>query len=112
MILSLPVFLLRVLITSESRAKIWPVKYIFFSSCLFIVCCSHCVLCVGPLFCGVVHCVLSSLSIILPRKRKRDNCFNQTCVCSCLCSVSLPRAAVGWPEVCGCDISWSYSPIF
>ena len=33
-------------------------------------------------------------------------------LCGCSCSVSLPRAAVGWSAVCCFGISWSYSITF
>ena len=29
--------------------------------------------------------------------------------CGCLCYVSIPHGAVGWPAVSECGISWSYS---
>ena len=32
--------------------------------------------------------------------------------CDCLCYVALPCGAVGWPAVCNCGISWSYSFTF
>ena len=51
--------------------------------------------------------VLSSLAIILLRKRELGALL-QLC-CGCLCSVSLPHHAVGWSRVCGCGISWSYT---
>ena len=59
-------------------------------------------LCVGSLFYGEVLGVLSSLEIILLRKR-------EFAACGHLSSVSLPHGALGWSEVSDCGISCSFS---
>ena len=63
--------------------------------------------CVGSLFCGAVLGVLSSLEIILLRKRELVPLLYFCC--GCLYSVTHPRNDVDWSSVCDCDISWSYS---
>ena len=68
-------------------------------SILFIhcfCCCSRFTweLCVGSLLCGVVLCVLSNVTIILPRKRELDTLL-ELCY-GCLSSVSLYHGALGW----------------
>ena len=50
--------------------------------------------------------VLPCLAVILLRKKKAD------CLSGCMGSVSLPRGAGGWSNVCDCCISWSYSLFF
>ena len=70
-ILSLESFdLYCVLITAESRAKIWPVKELS-----LLYCCSHCLLgfCVWSLFCSAADLnVLSRFAIISVRERERE----------------------------------------
>ena len=61
-------------------------------------------LCFTSLLCGMLLGVLSSLETILPRKRELIAFIYFSCV-----AVSLPHGAVGWPVVCDCCISWSYS---
>ena len=56
---------------------------------------------VKSLFCGVVFGILSSLAIILLRKRELVAVVS-------VCSVSLPHDAVGWSAVYDLGISWSY----
>ena len=58
--------------------------------------------CVVSLFYGVVLGVLSSLEIILLRKRVFAAYGH-------LISVSLPHCALGWSGVSDCGISWSFS---
>ena len=63
--------------------------------------------CVGSLFYGVALRVLSSLAIIL--LRKRAGCFTLTVfllLYGCQCSVPLPPCAIGWCVLCDCGISW------
>ena len=58
--------------------------------------CFHCLcfLCLFGSCFVIVHSVLPSYVI------KRVGCF--TLIVFCLCSVSLPRGAVGWSVVCDC----------
>ena len=58
-------------------------------------------------FCGVAIGALSSLPIILLRKRELVALLYLRC--GYLCSVSHPHSTLGRSEVCGCGISWSYS---
>ena len=51
--------------------------------------------------------VLSSLAIIMLRKRGLVALLALCCIC--LFSVFLPYGTVGWPVVCDCGIHWSYS---
>ena len=44
-----------------------------------------------------------------PEFRINPENFHLCLCCACLCSVSLPRGAMGWSAVCDCGISWSYS---
>ena len=55
-------------------------------------------------------CVLSSLAIILLRKRESWFLYFN-CVLAVLYpfSASRPHGAVDWSAICGCDVSWSYS---
>ena len=57
------------------------------------------------LFCVVVLGVLSSLAIILPRKRYKCSRLLTFVCCGCMCSVYLLCGAVGWSVVCHCGIS-------
>ena len=61
-----------------------------------------------------MFCVLSSLAIILTRKKVLFVllCLYSLCFVFCYCSVALPCGAVGWSAVCGCGISLSYSLAF
>ena len=74
---------------------------------LFIVCCCpHCV----SMFYDVVPCALSSLTIILLRKRELVALLK---VCrSRLCFVTSLQGGMGWSAVCDCGISWSCSLTF
>ena len=60
------------------------------------------VLCLS-LFCYVLHCVHSSLAIILKRKRKLVALPQMYCYYKC--SMAFPHGAVGWSAVCDCGIS-------
>ena len=64
-----------------------------------------CGFCVGFLFSSVVLGDLSSLAIILPRKREVLALLKMCC--GCLHSVSLPCCAMGssWPAIWDCGIS-------
>ena len=57
--------------------------------------------CVGA-FCGAVLGALSSLAIIMLRKRELASSLKLFCGCQCF--VSLPHGAVGWSAVCDCGI--------
>ena len=61
-------------------------------------------LCFTSLLCGKLLGVLSSLETILLRKRELIAFIYFSCV-----AVSLPHGALGWPVVCDCGVSWSYS---
>ena len=61
----------------------------------------------------VLLCITVCFAIILKRKRERAGCFTLIVLkmpCDCKCSATLHHDAVGRSAVCGCGISWSYSP--
>ena len=60
------------------------------------------------LFCSVTFSVLSSLVMLL--FRKKELVASLLLCCGYLCSVSLPHGAVSWSAVC--SIFWSYSLTF
>ena len=71
--------------------------------------CSYCLvgLIVRSLFCFAVLCVLSGFAIISLAKRELISLFLLCCECHVTGyhSLTLPRGAMGWSEVCDCGIS-------
>ena len=69
----------------------------------------------GSVLVFVLLCItlcLFSFAIILTRSERQFLCFIDFLMyCYCQWSEALPYGAVGWYAVCGCGISWPYSPI-
>ena len=75
---------------------------------LFIVAPGIC----GDFVCNAVLTALSSFAIILPKKKELVILLCALLSCYYYCSVFLPNSGVGWPVVCDCGISRSYSLAF
>ena len=89
------------MVAVRSKAVIlWMFTYGF----LLLILCNEYVYVVS-LFCGVVLRVLSSLAILLLRKRELLTLFSFTVRCCCPCSVSRPHGIMGWSAICDIGIS-------